>query len=210
MRKRNFMLFGAPAALLVGAMAWAAFAAVSAASADSLKPSGQTDVARQEAKNGTSEDLGLASVTVYELDQVLGSTSVESYADSSVSCSVLDREITSELGFFTYDSRMRAMANVSSQRQAESWFNSNFTWAFPIGISDRYADRSTDYLAETLKDSFEDDLKGKRVDWGSLGMQLKSTALERCGLEGVYEESSVALQRMDAEVARMIDLYLGN
>lgn len=204
------MLLGGPAALLVGAVAWAAFAAGSVAAADSLEPSGQAQVARQEAKNGASDDLSLASISIFEISQALGSTSAEDFVANEVSCNVLDREITSELGFFTYDSRMRGMANVSSQRQAESWFNSNFTWAFPIGISDRYADRSTEYLAETLKDALEDELKGKRVDWDGLGMQLKPAALEGCGLEGVYAESSVALQRMDAEVTRIIDLYLGN
>lgn len=210
MRKRNLMLLGAPAALFIGAVAWGAFAAGSIASADSLKPSGQTDVERQEAKNSTADDLSLASISVSELSQALGSTSADSYSASSVSCGALDREVTSELGFFTYDSRMRDMANVSTQRQAEFWFNSNFSWAFPTGISARYADRSTDYLAETLKDSFEDDLKGKRVDWESLGRQLKQSALESCGLEGVHAESSLALQKMDAEVTRVIDLYLGN
>ena len=204
------MLLGAPAALLVGAMVWAAFAAGSIASADSLEPSSQQEVARQEAKNGTADDLSLSSILVVELSQVLGSTSAESYAANSVSCSALDREITSELGFFTYDSRMRAMANVSSERQAESWFNSNFSWAFPVGMSARYADRSTDLLADTLRDSYGDDLKGKSVNWEILGMQLKPSALKQCGLEGVYAESSAALQKMDAEITRVIDKYLGN
>ena len=208
MRKRNISLLLAPAIALVGAAAWGVFAAGALQSPERLTASDSSPVQRSEAQNGVDSSLSSSDLAIEDLSALLGSTSATDFIESSISCSTLDSEITSQLDFFTYQSRMAGLDRVTNDNTALSWGNNNFDWALPVGHSARYADRSAAYLGEELKDLYDKGIGPTKADWNQLGSELLPQALAACDLEGVFDESLAALRAMDYEIARAIDLLV--
>lgn len=207
LKPRNFPLLAIPGIVVIAILAWLIFQLQSFFNDADAQESNQVQITRTQVAFEGPSSYQVGSDFVDELDGALADQSPQAFSKSNVSCSSLDKSVTSDMSYFTYESRMSSVLAVKNYDQANRFLNNNFEWALDVGYSSRYAEKSEKYLAEVLQGELKN-LASTGANWSSLGSQLRPAALEYCDLTEVYDSSLAALQELDGQIARAIDVLI--
>jgi hypothetical protein len=207
LKPRNFPLLAVPGVILIALLSWLVFQLQSTFNDANPEKSSQVEISRSQVAFSGPESFFVGKGYVEDLGGVLGSVSPETFLKNNVSCSSLDKAVTSDMNYFTYESRISALESVKNYDQANRFLGNNFGWALDVGYSSRYANKSEKYLSDLLRDKVKVS-NSDQVNWSSAGSQIRPAALKFCDLSDVYDSSLEALQKLDGQIARAINFIV--
>jgi hypothetical protein len=138
------------------------------------------------------------------LSQAMGADFVPAKINSKINCSTLDISLTSRMGFFEYESRLKGMKAVTSKSQATVFVFTN-DWAGSADFTANYLERSSTYLGGLLKTEAGPSVN---ADWKSLGLEILPAAVSFCDLDDVFNPTRKTLQTFDAQIARVMGIFI--